>query len=621
MKYLVPIVLLVCLSARAQTDGPATLPTGFNTTSGVFDTTFPNTTGYTVKTVCASGCDYTSVATAYSTEGCKTVLRIRANQAFNGQVVFNKVCTSGNWIILMSDDCTSANVCTNLPAQGNRIAATPATAPVTHMAKITGANVAGQRTILVGQSAGGVAYNWIGPGIEITGPADGTTAVSSVIEDDQTVSGAVNTGYDAIHFIVFDRDYVHCAAAEDCTRMYDFGGHNIAVVDSIFSDAHALGGVQTQAVWAAEGYGPYKIVNNYLGASSEPFFSGGSGCTSTNVNQSDIELAGNYLVYDFGSRAATFLNSTNAGNIRSTIEIKDGNRILIQGNYQDGTAVAGKSANDLDYGIDLKLVNSCTWMATSNVTYRFNYVLHPSPAISIPGAQNAPGTANTFFNFSLHDDLFDDMNATNGLGQTERGIYISTQATEVTTNVKIDHITMVASDTPSAWGVYDSGVTFPLGSPQIITNSIGWEGLHGIGAFIDGVYNAGTAGLNQAFSNGAAGYTITGNVWVDSTGSAGVTWPAGNNEAVSATAVGFTNYNSGSGGNYLLTSGSAYHNAATDGKDIGVSDYTCLNSMTGAALAGTYTESVGACASGVTPAPPTPAAPTKLGILLMAGTY
>ena len=46
------------------------------------------------------------------------------------------------------------------------------------------------------------------------------------------------------------------------------------------------------------------------------------------------------------------------------------------------------------------------------------------------------------------------------------------------------------------------------------------------------------------------------------------TWPAGNFLTPLAS-VGFTNYNNGLNGNYLLLSTSPLHNAASDGKDVG----------------------------------------------------
>ena len=86
-----------------------------------------------------------------------------------------------------------------------------------------------------------------------------------------------------------------------------------------------------------------------------------------------------------------------------------------------------------------------------------------------------------------------------------------------------------------------------------------------------------TAWFNSCWTS----WTLTNNAIIGGTHS-GWTWPS--NGGVSFPAaygnVGFVNYNNGSGGNYQLLSSSPYHNAATDGKDIGVSDWTTLNTLT-----------------------------------------
>lgn len=287
----------------------------------------------------------------------------------------------------MSDNCTSMGVCSNLPAQGNRISATPSGAPTSFMATIMGANSMNAPTVNVSVTSSGAHYYWLGPGLEITGPADGTTSNQlGVIQDD-------NPALNLISNIVVDRDYVHCAAAQDCTRMWAFTGAMEAGVDSIFSGAHSLISTQSQAVWGENGYGPYKFVNNYIAGASEPFFTGGSGCPPTNVIPSDFEIAGNYLTYDYGSRASTFLNGTNAGNIRAIMELKQGQRFLIQGNILDATPVSTGSIA-LNYGFLPRTALSggaCSWLVTQDVTFRFNWSIHSTVGLSMQGGNDGGG--------------------------------------------------------------------------------------------------------------------------------------------------------------------------------------------------------------------------------------
>lgn len=571
--------VIYTITACQSMDGPACLPT-------LFATTFPNTTGYTVKTVCASGCDYTDPAAAVTAESCKTVLRIRANQSFQTAVVFTKVCTAGNWFVILSDDCTSAGVCTNLPAQGTRIAATPGAAPLTHMAKLTGANTSNALTISVGVGAS-ASHFWVGPGIEITGPADGTTQTLSVTSDD--TNGA------AIDNIVYDRDYIHCAAAQNCTRGGFFGGAYEALVDSISNDMHSTVNTQSQGWISIGAVGPIKIVNNYLGGSSEPFFVGGDGCPIANNIPSDFEIAGNYLTYSFGSRSSTFLDVSHVGNIRSPLELKEGRRVLEQGNVLDASPVAGLAVGDLNFGILVRGINQngpCTGLTTQDVTVRFNKSLHSTEGIAMQGGDSGGLDVAGFFNINYHDNLFDDQSRQNGTGTQEISIAGLAALKVPTYNIQVNHNTVISSDPASGNNTFqqECSTNGYMAGTQVYTNNMIFNLQFGPETILDNGSNVyGIPGFNQCMPGG---YTITGNAVIG--GSSGQ-WPGGNFFPANAAAVNFSNFNSGNGGNYLLTGGSAYHNAATDGKDIGVTDFTCLNSMVAAAIAGTYTELTALC--------------------------
>lgn len=590
MKRLLFLALLFSILAcgiSAETDGPATLPT-------LFATTFPDTTGYTQATVCASACTYSSVASALASATCGTVIKVTAGQSFQGVVNATRTCTPTTWIVVLSSDCTFAGVCTHIGTQGHRIAANPAgiASISASMATISGPNTNDTATLNVSVSGGGAAYYWFGPGLIITGPANGTASSSfgTILDDTSGSTSPTNLTH-----IVYDRDYINCAAGQDCTRQFYFLGQYEAVVDSVCSGAHYVGN-QSQCVWFANGYGPYKAVNDYLGAASQPVFSGGSGCpASSSVLPSDYEISGNFMAYDFGSRSASFTGGT-AGNIHG-LELKQGRRILLQGNVFDASAIAGGNygaVNDWQPWLDPD--GSCLWVVTTNVTSRFNEFLHAGSALQFAGSNGGGGAGAAYANLIEHDNLFDDTNQTNGTAENEWAYQAESNGATATTNLIINHNTVISSDS-GGYGCanFDSNSGAGDFDPLfILTNNICFEGMYGIGANIAGGFTQGTAGLNMLLAGGSSAYTISNNV---SVGAAQTTWPSGNFHPANAAAVGFTNFNSGNGGNYQLTSGSAYHNAATDGLDIGVSNFSCLNSLIAAATNGTYTESSGACAA------------------------
>lgn len=129
-----------------------------------------------------------------------------------------------------------------------------------------------------------------------------------------------------------------------------------------------------------------------------------------------------------------------------------------------------------------------------------------------------------------------------------------------------------------------------------LTNNIGTYGTYGI----KGAGQAsGTASLNTFVPKAI----YKGNVLLTAVGTLdGASYPSGT-YAIIESRAGFTNY---AEANYQLLTSSPYRNAGTDGKDIGVWDWTCLNNDSAAALAGTFVPSSG-CALTVSllPQPPT----------------
>jgi hypothetical protein len=91
-----------------------------------------------------------------------------------------------------------------------------------------------------------------------------------------------------------------------------------------------------------------------------------------------------------------------------------------------------------------------------------------------------------------------------------------------------------------------------------------------------------------ALSTYASGYNYNDIVF---TATSGGTYPSGTLLSTNLAGVGFTNYSGTDlniSGNLQLTSGSAYHNAGADGKDIGVWDWTVFNHETTNALNGIF---------------------------------
>jgi len=620
MRYfsLLLAMLIWCGTALAQTtDGPATLPTGFSTTNGVFSTAFPNTTGYTIATVPGTYPDY---QTALNSVACNTIIKLAAGSTYTGSFNLVRTCPAGQWRITMVSTCNNDGTCpvaSGLPSQGTRVT----TGEAGSMAKLVACssncnnvptlNVAGN----YGTSGLAASGYWFGPGIEILPPADASCSGSggSVTCTSFQQGGLVLDNHASalsISNIVYDRVLGMCPSNAECARIIATSGDHEAIVDSVLIGAH--GGPdsqQAQAWWEGEGVGPYKVVNNELGGSGMGSLAGGAGCpANSGLPPHDLEYAGNYVHYDLGTGSIlSFWAAANVGNTRAILEMKEGLRWLVQGNYMDGGAVAQNAPNGtaFAYGIlerasDNPGNGGCTTNYTQDVTTRFNKILHPAIAIDLQGG-NDQAAAPFFKNFSVHDNMADDINRVNGTSDSTAGtaMTIDTFSSPPSQNILINHNTFISSTTGHSWMDIQCPAA-PFLPTFVITNNIALENSFGFSAFIFAggqfttTYTGGNGWEPNCF-NTPFQDVVSSNL---SIGTVQATWKPGNTTGIAIASVGFTNYNGGNGGNYQLLGTSPYITAASDGGPLGVSNWSCLNSMTAAAFNGTYTELIGACASG-----------------------
>jgi hypothetical protein len=149
-------------------------------------------------------------------------------------------------------------------------------------------------------------------------------------------------------------------------------------------------------------------------------------------------------------------------------------------------------------------------------------------------------------------------------------------------DVTIDHNTLFPSGKFLLLG--DHGTA----GPTKITNNLSSYGTYGI--FGSGA-GSGTLALTTFLPN----LTYSDNVLITASGSSQGAYPSATHWNSQA-GVDFTDF---AGGNFQLLSRSHYHNAGTDGKDIGVWDWACLNNDAVAALAGKFVPSPNGCALSV----------------------
>ena len=353
----------------------------------------------------------------------------------------------------------------------------------------------------------------------------------------------------------------------------------MAVIDSLITEIHAIG-QEAQAINSINGEGPFKIVNNQIEGAGENVMFGGADPVIPNLVPSDIEFRNNHvfkpLSWKVGDPSYAGYNWT----VKNLFELKNAQRVVVDGNTFENNWAAAQAG----WAIVLKSDNQqtrCPWCVTQDVTFTNNQVLNSYRGFQIltvlGGIEHSlMPVVRVLVRNNLIMAQLDGIDVEGSLvgGQPDSIIF--------------DHNTVPISP---GMAVVLAGVPT---TNVVFTNNI--LDATGYGVFGDSI-GSGTPALTQYWPGAVFG----ANVLMGDPFS--TPYPAGWTKVSSASAVGFVDY---AGGNYSLRSDSVFHNAGTDGKDIGV-DFGALNV---AAAVGTSTS------PGVPPAPTTgvPPAPTNLTV-------
>jgi hypothetical protein len=547
-------------------DGPAELPRVY-IQSSTANTPSPGTT----INVPAGG----NLQQAINAASCGDTLQLQAGATFSGIFTLPaKGCDNAHWITIRTSAPNSA-----LPPEGTRM--TPCYAGVSSLPARPALNCKSTQNVLAKLviPAGGNGPIVFGPGanyyrligLELTRNVN-TPVVYALV--------SLTKGMTADH-LVFDRMWIHGTATDETTKGIQLGGSTyVAVVDSYINDMHctAMTGscTDSQAVGGGIGgnrMGPYKIVNNFLEAAGENILFGGWAATQT---PQDIEVRYNHMFkpltwlkgqpgFVSGKGGYPFL-------VKNLFELKNAQRVLFEGNILEYT---WGGFSQVGFGILLTpknqtngTTNLCPLCQVTDVTIRYSTVSHVAAGMQIGnGLSGTGGAPLAGERYSIHDIIIDDINNVlfKGPGNLAQ-VSMGPVTVPVLRNVKMDHIT-----------AFPAHVLLNIGdlSPTKITNYYFTNSLVTAGQYpvtsTGGLTNCALPAkplpvFNACFN----GYSVAGNAIIATPSAYGPsTWPAGNYFPANAAAVNFVNYNNGNGGDYHLLPSSPYHNAATDGKDIG----------------------------------------------------
>ncbi len=525
-----------------------------------------------------------SLQNAVASANCGDVIELQAGATFNGPVKLPaKNCDINHWILIRTSASNAL-----LPAEGKR--ATPCYAGVSSlpgrpqyscnnpqkvMATVQMANY-GDGPFLLENGAN--YYRLVG--LEITRPAN-APGKAILIQAKGTAD-----------HIIIDRSWLHGNAQDETHTGISLSGMtNVAIIDSYFNDFHCISGsgqcVEGHAIGGGVGPtqdGPFKIQDNFLEGGGEGIMFGGGKAT---YSPSDIEILNNHFwkPWQWMKGNGKFVGGKD-GNpfiVKNHLELKNAVRVLVEGNLmenvwagfsQDGHAIllTPKSQHKGN-------TNVCPQCQVTDITIRYGQVSHAGAGIAlataVSGNGHNGGDALAGERWSIHDMVLDDLSPNYGGGGGGFEILNDWIKNPVNT-ITINHVTAFPD---------------PNGHMMIVGNSVHSPSMYGLvftnNLVVTGqfpVWNAGGSDscaitdvplttFNKCFSS----YTFSNNGLIaPPPADPPSSWPAQNMFPATVSSVGFTDFNNGNGGNYLLLSSSPYKGKGTDGKDLGA-DIVGLN--------------------------------------------
>jgi len=553
-------------SSDKNFDGPAELPREY-VKSSLRDTPAPG------KTLAVhAGQNLQEVLNRAS---CGDTVELEAGAVFTGSFVMpDKKCDDAHWIIVRTGAPDSA-----LPAEGTRL--TPCYAGVSSLPgrpvldcrsttnvlpKIVFNSKAGPSAIMF--PAGASHYRLIG--LEVTRPESSGSVYNLILFK----------GGPADH-VVFDRLWVHGTAQDETTRGIFLGPSRfVAVVDSYFSDFHCIAKtgacVDAQAILGGIGdspMGPYKIVNNFLEASTEVILFGGGRAAAS---PADIEVRRNHMFRPMSWKLGepNFVGGRDGSPfiVKNVFELKNAQRLLLEGNVLENSW-GGFSQTGFAILLSPKNQNNlCPNCLVTDVTIRYNRVAHMGSGMQIANAlSDAGGSVTDGGRYSIHDILFEDIG-----GQVYGGLGVFAQ---ISTNIpplhdlKLDHITAFPPKFLFMLGVRGA---IPKISNFVFTNNIVGTGTQLVlstgGGPDNCAFQPGRQGLVGVLKSCFTSFTVEHNLVVGESDS----WPKGNTTVKNLKAVGFVAAEKDSVSDYHLRPDSTAKHAGTDNKDLGV-DFSALS--------------------------------------------
>jgi hypothetical protein len=391
------------------------------------------------------------------------------------------------------------------------------------------------------------------------------------------------------HHLILEQCYIHGDPRANVSRAIQLNSAHTALIDSYISEIHGVA-MDTQAIGGWSGPGPYKIVNNYLEAAGENIMFGGAVSTIPNVTPSDIEIRRNHITKRLSWKLDDPSYAGMPWTIKNLLELKHAQRVLIDGNLfefhwpsaQSGFSLLMTPRNEQNSNGQWVM----PWATVAHVTVTNNVFRSLAAGIAVYGRDESDRASVPGAGFLIRNNVFYDIGTPRwqAPGSFAGNLFMIVDGV---TDITIQHNTatsegsFIVTDMPN---LQNRGLVY---TDNIHPN--GFYGVVGPGGVAAGVISTMFPGAvftkNALIGPFPTAGGLESSAWND-------VYP-GNFFPNSMGAVGFVDPTNG---NFSLTAGSPFRNAATDGTDVGV-NMDALN----AALGGTAPPPV---PSPVAPSPP-----------------
>lgn len=227
-----------------------------------------------------------------------------------------------------------------------------------------------------GSSAGVLAaagaHGWYLAALEVTTDSTISTWTNALID-----LPTPSTQADFARDIVFDRVWAHGWAHRPLRRCLSMQSMSTTVRESWLDECHEKG-ADSQAIVGWAGPGPYLITGNYLAGAGENVMFGGADPRFPGVHPSDITITRNHV--------HTPISWRGVWTKKNLLELKNSDRVLIEGNVFDGSWGDGQTG----YAVVLKSTNQGGTNAhrdqsTRNVTFWRNLIVRSAAALNLNG--------------------------------------------------------------------------------------------------------------------------------------------------------------------------------------------------------------------------------------------